>query len=191
MKKISIILIIVAILTIGIIGFFISGLNRVVTMDEEIKSAWAQVENQIQRRADLIPNLVSTVKGYAKHEEQIFTQIAEARAKLAGTISSNKSIGEKIDTIKEFEGALSRLLVIIEQYPNLKADRNFIQLQDELAGTENRIAVERMRYNNKVEAFNAHIRRIPGNWFASIKNLGPAVYFKVEEKVKAVPEVKF
>ncbi|MCK4858966.1 MAG: LemA family protein [Candidatus Omnitrophica bacterium] len=174
-----------------LVGFFIKGLNRVVTLDENIKEAWSQIENQLQRRNDLIPNLVNTVKGYTVHEKEIFKHVADARAKLAGAISHNKSISEKITAAQNLGGALSRLLMIVENYPDLKANQNFAQLMDELAGTENRIAVERMRYNRTVKIFNAHIRRIPGSFFASLKNLSSASYFKAEEKAAQLPEVKF
>ena len=160
-------------------------------MDENVKAAWAQVENQLQRRNDLIPNLVNTVKGYAKHEKEIFTYVADARGKLAGAIKGNKSIKEKIQAAGAMNTALSRLLMIVERYPDLKANENFARLMDELSGTENRIAVERMRYNRGVQEFNAHIRMIPGSFFAGLKGLSKAEYFKVEEKAKEVPVVKF
>ncbi|MBI4649819.1 LemA family protein [Candidatus Desantisbacteria bacterium] len=171
--------------------FFISGLNTVVTKDEAVKSAWAQVENQLKRRSDLIPNLVSTVKGFAAHEEKVIGEVAEARSKLAGTFDKNVSVGEKIEAARGLEGALSRLLVVVENYPNLKADQNFIRLQDELAGTENRIAVERMRFNETVNDFNTYVRKIPGNIFASFKGLKEAPYYKLEKEDIKVPEVEF
>ena len=191
MNKGCLVWIIIVAVIIGGIGFFIGGLNKVVRMDENVKAAWAQVENQLQRRNDLIPNLVNTVKGYAKHEKEIFTYVADARGKLAGTIKGNKSIKEKIEASKGLTAALSRLLMIVERYPDLKANENFARLMDELSGTENRIAVERMRYNKGVQEFNAHIRMIPGSFFAGLKGLGKAEYFKVEEKAKEVPVVKF
>ena len=172
-------------------GFFINGINTVVTLDENIKEAWAQVENQLQRRNDLIPNLVKTVKGYAGHEKEIFKHIADARARLSGAIAKDRPISERISAAQELTGALSRLLLIVENYPNLKADQNFAQLMDELAGTENRIAVERMRYNRAVKTFNAYIRRIPGSFFARLKGLSAATYFQVKEKAKEVPQVEF
>lgn len=181
---------IVAVVLFGVL-FFVGGLNTVVTKDEANKSAWAQVENQLKRRSDLIPNLVSTVKGFAAHEEKIFTEVAEARSRLAGTFDRSAPIGEKIEAARGLEGALSRLLMVVENYPNLKADQNFIRLQDELAGTENRIAVERMRFNQSVNDFNTYIRKIPGNIFASIKGLEKAPYYEPEKKDLDAPEVKF
>ena len=191
MKKGCLVGIIIVVVIIGFIGFFIGGLNKVVKMDENVKAAWAQVENQLQRRNDLIPNLVNTVKGYAKHEKEIFTYVANARGKLAGAIKGNKSIKEKIKSAGALNTALSRLLMIVERYPDLKANENFARLMDELSGTENRIAVERMRYNKGVQEFNAHIRMIPGSFFAGLKGLSKTEYFKVEEKAKEVPVVKF
>ena len=191
MNKGCLVWIIIVAVIIGGIGFFIGGLNKVVRMDENVKAAWAQVENQLQRRNDLIPNLVNTVKGYAKHEKEIFTYVADARGKLAGAIKGNKSIKEKIKAAGALNTALSRLLMIVERYPDLKANESFARLMDELSGTENRIAVERMRYNRGVQEFNAHIRMIPGSFFAGLKGLSKAEYFKVEEKAKEVPVVKF
>ena len=127
--------------------FFIKGINKVVTLDEEVKSAWAQVENVLQRRADLIPNYVETVKGYAKHEKEVFVEVTQARSQVAKA----GSVNEKISANNQLSSALSRLLVVVERYPELKANTNFIRLQDELAGTENRIAVERKRYNDTVK----------------------------------------
>ncbi|MEW6087453.1 MAG: LemA family protein [bacterium] len=181
---------IVAIIILGAL-FFIGGLNTVVTKDEAIKASWAQVENQLKRRSDLVPNLVSTVKGFAAHEEKIINEVAEARSKLAGAFDRSAPINEKIEAARGLEGALSRLLLIVENYPNIKADQNFIRLQDELAGTENRIAVERMRFNQSVNDFNTYIRRIPGNIFAGFKGLREAPYYEPEKKDLAVPEVKF
>lgn len=172
-------------------SFFIRGMNKVVKKDEDVNGAWAQVENQLQRRNDLIPNLVKTVKGYAAHEKEVFTQIAEARSKLAGSIKADKSIAERVTAANELSSALSRLLMVVERYPDLKANQNFTRLQDELAGTENRIAVERRRYNESVKALNAHIRMIPGSFFAGLRGIEKAAYFEVSEEAKAVPEVSF
>ena len=142
----------------------------------------------MQRRNDLIPNLVSTVKGYAKHEKGVFDDVANARAKLAGAATIN----DKAKASGELDGALSRLLAIAENYPQLKANENFMRLQDELAGTENRIAVERMRYNDVVMAYNVLIKRFPGNVVASFTGFKEKqVYFKAEEGAKAVPKVAF
>jgi len=179
----------------GIIGgvillvlmWFVGTRNTLVVMEESISAAWAQVENQLQRRYDLIPNLVNTVKGYAAHEKQIFTHIADARAKLAGA----KTVGQKIEAARGVESALSRLLVVVENYPNLKSDKTFTRLMDELAGSENRIAVERRRYNEGVKRFNQKIRMIPANFVASISGFSKKPYFEVQEEAKSVPKVEF
>lgn len=164
--------------------------NQLQTMDEAVNANWAQVENQLQRRNDLIPNLVNTVKGYAAHENEIFTNVANARAKLSGAISSHDVKAVQQGTT-ELNGALSRLLGIVENYPNLKADKVFIGLQDELAGTENRIAVARMDYNNSVRNLNSEIRRFPVNLIAGISGIKSREYFEISDGAKNVPEVKF
>ncbi|MBI2058197.1 MAG: LemA family protein [Nitrospirae bacterium] len=176
-----------AVMGIGSCSYVISTRNRFVTMEEGVKGQWAQVENVLQRRSDLIPNLVNTVKGYATHEKEIFTGIAESRAKLGGA----GTIDRKIKAANEMSSFLSRLLVVVERYPDLKANQNFMALQDELAGTENRIAVERKRYNDGVREYNAGLRRFPGNVIASSIGLGPYPYYEVPEAKKEVPEVKF
>ncbi len=191
MKVFLIVLGVIALIAIMLVSFVVGGLNKVVTMDEEVKSAWAQVENQLQRRNDLIPNLVRTVKGYAAHEKEIFISVADARSKLAGRIELGEGVETRIQAANELSSALSRLLAIAENYPDLKANQNFARLQDELAGTENRIAVERRRYNETVKLFNAHIRRIPGSFFASMKGLTKAPYFEVPKEKQAVPQVEF
>jgi len=162
--------------------------NSLVTADENISTAWSQVENVLQRRSDLIPNLVETVKGYAKQEQTIFTNIAEARAKLAGA----SSIPNKISANRELDGALSRLLVIVERYPDLKSNVNFLALQDELAGTENRITVERMRFNEAVRDYNVQVRRFPSNIAASLFGFDKKeIYFEAEAGAKQAPKVSF
>lgn len=181
---------VIALLIIGTISSFIGTYNKLQMLDETVNSQWAQVENQLQRRADLIPNLVNTVKGYAAHEKSIFIGIADARAKLSGAVKSKdmKSINQ---ANTEFNGALSRLLAIAENYPQLKADQNFIALQDEIAGTENRLAVARKDYNDSVKTINAIIRTFPTNIIASIAGVNSREYFQVEEGKKEVPQVKF
>lgn len=164
--------------------------NQLQTMDEAVNANWAQLENQLQRRNDLIPNLVNTVKGYAAHENEIFTNVSNARAKLSGAISSHDVKAVQQGTT-ELNGALSRLLGIVENYPNLKADKVFIGLQDELAGTENRIAVARMDYNNSVRNLNSEIRRFPVNLIAGISGIKSREYFEITDGAKNVPEVKF
>jgi len=161
--------------------------NRLVQLDEGIKGAWAQVENQLQRRYDLIPNYVETVKGYAKHEKEVFLRVTEARSK----VGAATNVRDKIDANNQLSSALSRLLLVVERYPDLKANQNFIRLQDELAGTENRIAVERRRYNEAVKTYNVKIRSFPTNILAGMFRFTMAEFFKVPEAVKEAPKVKF
>ncbi len=161
--------------------------NSLVTMDETVKGAWAQVENQLQRRFDLIPNYVETVKGYAAHEKEVFIKVTEARSKVAGA----GSIGQKIGAQNQLSAALARLLVVVERYPDLKANANFIRLQDELAGTENRIAVERRRYNETVKVYNIKIRRFPTNLLAGMFGFEKAAFFQVPKERQEAPKVKF
>lgn len=163
------------------------GYNTLVQQKEAIDAQWAQVENQLQRRNDLIPNLVEVTKGYAKHEEGIFTAVANARAKLIGAGTREG----QIEASNELSGALSRLLALSEAYPNLKADAQFARLSDELAGTENRIATERRRYNEEVRSYNTSIKQIPTVVFAGCMGFKPAEYFEVPESAKAVPKVQF
>lgn len=189
-KKVNTILIvagIIALITVIVLGYFVSYYNKIVRLEESTKQAWAQVENQLKRRSDLIPNLVNTVKGYAAHEKELFENIANARAKLGGA----GAIPEKIEAARAFESALSRLLAIVENYPNLKADASFNRLMDELAGTENRIAVERRRYNLAIETYNTNIKVFPGRMYASFFGFKEGTYYEVAEKDKETPEVKF
>ena len=170
-----------------VVGYVAAKYNTIVKMDESIKAAWAQVDNQLQRRSDLIPNLVETVKGYAHHEKDVFLQVTEARAKVAGAAN----ISEKIKANGQLTGALSRLLLVVERYPDLKANTNFIRLQDELAGTENRIAVERRRYNEAVKSYNAFIRQFPNNLLAATFRFEKAPFYEIPEAAKERPDVKF
>ena len=163
------------------------GYNRIVSEEQQVESAWSQVENQLQRRADLIPNLVESVKGYARHEKGVFDDIANARAAMLGASSR----ADKIQSANQLEGAISKLISLSEAYPQLKADGNFQRLMDELAGTENRLAVERKRYNEAVQEYNSDIKRIPGAWWARIGGFQPKEYFKAESGAKAVPKVSF
>ena len=163
------------------------GYNRMVTMKETIESTWAQVQNQLQRRNDLIPNLVEVTKGYAGHEREIFEKIADARARLI----AGGSRSEQIDAANQLGGALSRLLAIAEQYPNLKADAQFAKLSDELAGTENRIAVERMRFNDAVRAYNTTQKEFPASLWAGWLGFTPGKYFEAPPDAKQVPKVDF
>jgi LemA protein len=175
----------VAALVVG--GCAYSGYNRAIGLDERVDADWAQVENVLQRRYDLIPNLVETVKGYAGHEKEIFEAVAESRTKYFA--AGNRE--EKIEAANGLERALSRLLVLKETYPELKAQTSFLSLQDELAGTENRIAVERKRYNDAVRELNAYVRQFPGRIFAGWAGVEQAKYFEVAEEAKAAPKVNF
>ncbi|AGA68175.1 hypothetical protein Desdi_0646 [Desulfitobacterium dichloroeliminans LMG P-21439] len=171
-----------------ILGMILSsGYNNLVTLSETVDSSWSQVENQLQRRADLIPNLVNTVKGYAEHESEVFTDIADARSRLIGA----GSVGEAAEADAELSSALSRLLAISESYPLLKADANFRGLQDELAGTENRIATTRMDYNNVVQTYNTKIKRIPTAFYAGILGFDEREYFKADAGAQETPTVDF
>jgi LemA protein len=161
--------------------------NRLVGLRENIDAAWAQVENQLQRRNDLIPNLVEVTKGYAAHEKEIFEAVANARSRLLAAGSRD----EKIDAATGLDGALGRLLAIAERYPDLKANAQFAKLSDELAGTENRIAVERMRYNDAVRAYNTSQRTFPTSLWASWLGFKPAKYFEAPAGAKEVPKVDF
>ncbi|MCZ6449944.1 MAG: LemA family protein [Deltaproteobacteria bacterium] len=178
---------IIALVGIGSCSYVISFRNQFVTMEENIKGQWAQVENVLQRRSDLIPNLVNTVKGFASQEKDIFISIAESRAKLSGAAT----IGDKIKAANGMSSALGRLLVVVERYPDLKSNQNFMALQDELAGTENRITVERKRYNDSVRQYNTGLRRFPGNLIASSMGISQYPYYEVPKEKKEVPKVKF
>ena len=167
---------------------FISTYNVMIAKNETVSAKWAQVENQLQRRNDLIPNLVNTVKGYAAHEKTVFEDVTKARSQWANA----GTIDEKVKAASSIDSALARLMVVVENYPTLKADQTFLRLMDELSGTENRIAVERMRYNEAVQDYNITVRTFPGNVVAGLFGYKPATaYFKAEEKAKSVPEVKF
>ncbi|MGW8272949.1 MAG: LemA family protein [Thermodesulfovibrionales bacterium] len=170
-----------------VLGWGVGQYNKVITLDEKVSASWAQVENQLKRRYDLIPNLVETVKGYATHERELFENIAEARTKYF----QSGSISEKIESSNRLEGVLSRLLLLYEQYPQLKANESFLKLQDSLEGTENRIAVERQRYNESVRELNTYRRTFMGRFFASIAGVGEAAYYQVPEAETEAPKVKF
>jgi LemA protein len=178
---------VILLLVISLYGFFKGTYNRFVSMDEAVKSSWAQVENQLQRRYDLIPNLVETVKGYAKQEQNVLVEVTNARAKVGGAAT----VPDKITANNELSGALSRLMVVVERYPDLKSNQNFLRLQDELAGTENRIAVERMRYNDAVKAYNVAIRSFPANLLTGMFGFAKATFFEAPAAAKATPQVKF
>jgi LemA protein len=161
--------------------------NTFVNQEEAIKSQWAQVQNQLLRRNDLIPNLVETVKGYAAHETAVFQAVADSRARLAGA----QTPADAIEAANQQSAALARLLAIVENYPQLKANEQFNRLMDELAGTENRIAVERMRYNERVQEYNAARRRFPANMTAAIFGFKESPYFQVPAEATKVPTVNF
>jgi LemA protein len=189
-KGLKIALIIIGVLLL--LGFstfrwVISGYNNVIAMDENVKGKWAQVENQLKRRYDLIPNLIETVKGYAAHEKELFKHIADARTKY---FQAN-SVKDKIAASNGLERVLSRLLLLREAYPNLKANESFLKLQDSLEGTENRIAVERKRYNEAVQLLNTYRRTFFGRFFASLVGVSGAEYYEIPEAEKEVPKVKF
>ena len=182
------ILVIFVILMIFGFGFYQGFFNTMVSLDQRVQSSWAQVENQLQRRFDLIPNLVNTVKGYAAHEKGVLEEVTRLRSQWA----SAPSVPDKVAAANELTGVLSRLMVISENYPNLKADQHFLALQSQLEGTENRIAVERMRYNQSVQQFNAYQQSLLGRFFVGQTGLTqPAVYFKAQEGATQVPVVKF
>ena len=164
-----------------------SGYNSLVTANEDINGKWSQVENQLQRRSDLIPNLVSTTKGMAQQEKDVFQAVNDARTKLAGA----QTINDKAEANNELSGSLSRLLMVAETYPDIKSDASFRQLADELAGTENRIAVARRDYNNAVQNYNTQIKSLPKSLYAGILGFHQRDYFKADEKAQETPQVKF
>jgi LemA protein len=188
MSKTAIVLITILVLILLSIGKFVSVKNTLVAKNEAVKTSWSQVDIVLQRRADLIPNLVETVKGYAKQEQTVFGDIAKARSQLlnAGTPE------QKISANTQLDGALGRLLLIVENYPELKSNENFLRLQDELAGTENRIAVERQRYNDTLKDYNVYVQQFPNNLFASSLGYKPnTAYFAATEGSREVPKVNF
>jgi len=200
MKKsfLTLIVLFVVLGLIVLIGFLasISTYNKMVQYDENVTNAWSQVENQYQRRADLIPNIVNTVKGYADFEKETLTQVIEARAKATSVNISAENLNEQ--TLNQFQqaqdglsSALSRLMVVVEKYPDLKANQNFLELQAQLEGTENRIANERMKFNETTKAYNVYIRKFPANFFANIYGFDQKPYFKAAEGADKAPEVKF
>ena len=178
-----------AVVLLAVFWFF-GTRNSLVSLKEDVEMHQSQIETTLQRRSDLIPNLVATVKGYANHEEEVFTEIADARSKLAGSIESGdmKSISEANNAL---DSALGRLLAISENYPDLKASEQFIALQDELAGTENRIAVARQHYNEKLNTYNTTVQRFPTSIVAGMSGYYPMQYFEADESAKKVPKVDF
>lgn len=188
MKKGMIVLVVVALLALTVGGMYVSSRNQMVTRNESVKSAWAQVDVVLQRRADLIPNLVETVKGFAAQEQTVFHDIASARSALLGA----KTPSDKIAANGQLDGAIGRLLLIVENYPQLKSNENFLRLQDELAGTENRIAVERKRYNDALQDYNTFVGLFPNNIFAGWAGFQRNnAYFTASESSREAPKVQF
>jgi len=187
LRNILVVLAIIVLLVVIVGGQLAGTYNRLVKLNEDVNGKWAQVENQLQRRLDLIPNMVNVTQGYAAHEKAVFQGIADARAKLAGTRSA--SLEDKVAAANQMESALSRLLVVVENYPQLKADAQFRALSDELAGTENRIAVERMRFNESVKSFNETVKQFPMVLFARMFGYAAKPYFMSPEEAKQAPKV--
>lgn len=184
-SKIAVWVIIGILVILVVVG--ISQYNSLVGINENVENQRANIDTMLQRRVDLIPNLVNTVKGYAEHEKEVIENVSNARAKLAGATSME----DKADADNQLSGALSRLLMVVENYPDLKANQQFIALSDELAGTENRIAVARKDYNDSVKVYNQKIRRFPSNIFANLLGFEKAEYFQAAEGAQQVPEVNF
>jgi LemA protein len=188
MKTGVIVLVVVAVIALLVGGAYVSSRNQMVMKNEAVKSAWAEVDVVLQRRADLIPNLVETVKGFAAQEQTVFHDIASARSALLGA----KTPADKIAANSQLDGALGRLLLIVENYPQLKSNENFLRLQDELAGTENRIAVERKRYNDTLQDYNTYVGLFPNNIFAGWAGFQRNnAYFAASEASREAPKVQF
>lgn len=189
MKNVWIALAVIVVLGIMAFGWYQTGYNQIVNLDQGVKSGWAQVENQLQRQYDLIPNLVATVKGYTAHEKSVLEEVTRLRSQW----SQASTVPEKVETANALSGALSRLLLVSENYPNLKADQTYITLMSQLEGSVNRVAVERMRYNEAVQAFNSYQKSLFGRFFAAQAGLTQeAVYFKTESpEAHQVPKVSF
>src|ERR1700751_1218972 len=188
MSKAMIVLITIVVLILLAFGMYVSTKNTLVQKNEAVKSTWSQVDVVLQRRADLIPNLVETVKGIAKQEQTVFGEIAQARSQLL----SASTPADRIAANQPLDGALGRLLAIAENYPQLKSNENFLRLQDELAGTENRIAVERKRYNDTLRDYNTYVQQFPASLFAAGMGYKPNnAYFEASEGSRSVPKVDF
>jgi LemA protein len=188
MKTGVIVLVVVVVIALLVGGAYVSSRNQMVTKNEAVKSAWAQVDVVLQRRADLIPNLVETVKGFAAQEQTVFHDIASARSALLGA----KTPSDKIAANGQLDGAIGRLLLIVENYPQLKSNENFLRLQDELAGTENRIAIERKRYNDTLQDYNTFVGLFPNNIFAGWGGFQRNnAYFTATESSREAPKVQF
>jgi LemA protein len=182
--QLFIIFVAVFFITVLVVAFAVMHVyNKVQGLDERVNSAWAQVDTVLQRRFDLVPNLVETVKGYAKQEKEVLTEVTRLRSQWGEA----RTQGEKAQAASLLEGALGRLMVVVEKYPELKSNENFLALQSQLEGTENRISVERRRYNETLQAYNTYVRQVPGRFFAQPRD----EYFKAVEEAKKAPEVKF
>ena len=187
-KALTLLIVVFVILALIAGGCAISGYNKAIRLNENVDGAWAQVENQLQRRFDLVPNLVETVKGYAAQEKELFENIAQARTKY---FNPNATQADKMQSANRLEGFLSRLLVLQERYPDLKANEGFLNLQAQLEGAENRLAVERKRYNDAVRALNTFAKKFLGRIFAGWAGVEPREYFEAAEPAKETPKVEF
>ena len=196
MKKSTMIWIILIAAVVLFLASIVSKYNGFVTQEEAVKTAWSQVENVYQRRADLIPNLVATVKGYAEHEQETFTAVTEARSKvnninLEGITNSQEALQNFQNAQGALSGALSKLMVVMERYPELKANQNFLDLQSQLESTENRISIERRRFNEAAQSFNTLIRRFPNSIYAGMFGFSAKAYFAAQAGAETAPEVEF
>jgi len=188
MKVVAAVVAILVVIGLAIGGSYVSHRNQMVALNEQVKSNWSEVDVNLQRRADLIPNLVETVKGYAAQEQTVFNDIAKARSALLGAQTPEG----KMAANNQLDGALGRLLLIVENYPQLKSNENFLRLQDELAGTENRIAVARKRYNDSLQAYNTYIAQFPNNIYAGWAGFQRNnAYFQASEASREAPKVAF
>ncbi|MCR4823567.1 MAG: LemA family protein [Treponema sp.] len=198
LKKVLIIAGIVLAVIFIIYRFFAGTYNTIVAKDEEVSSQWAQVQNQYQRRMDLIPNLVSTVKGYAAHESEVLTAVTQARSQAGGVVNVDSSTLDDPEAFKKYQqvqdslgSSLQRLLVVSENYPELKANENFLALQSQLEGTENRISVERKRYNDTAKSYNVYIRQFPKSIIANMNGFRAKSYFEASQQAQSAPQVQF
>ena len=189
MKRGLIVLAVIVVLVAAVVGPVVGSYNKLVRINEDVKAAWSQVDTQLQRRYDLIPNLVETAKGFASHETAVFTAVSDARAKLAGARTG--TVDQRAAAEAEMSGALQRLLALVENYPQLKSDAHFKALMDELAGTENRIAVARMRYNETVQSYNQTLKQFPMVLFARAFGFAEKPYFQPESGAQQAPKVQF
>ena len=187
MKRGLVFIAVLAVLVLGVGGCLVGNYNQLVTRKESVNQRWAQVDNQLQRRSDLIGNLVESVKGTATQEQEVFGSIADARARMSGA----RTPTEQIQAGQAMDSALGRLFVVIENYPQLRSNEAFMQLMDELAGTENRLSTERMRYNQEVQGYNTMVKRFPTNLYAGMFNFDQAPYYEIPESARQVPQVDF